>query len=254
MPKRFGSARISIEETTMRRSALILLAQLATAAPLAAQFEGTVTARLSNVGPADEMMMKVAMKGDRQVTTVTMPASAGPMAGLEMRAIYDPKANTLTSLVPLPPMMQQMAAASNAKGIKNVTDLSNAGNSGSSDDKLDVKKLGTHEKIAGFECDDYEITPANGKPARACITQALGHFMFPQTGNGMGRRGGNGGAPAWSQAFGGHPGFPLKVWNSDGQTMMEVTSVDRGTVAASLFEIPEGYVDMATLLRGRGGH
>jgi hypothetical protein len=34
---------------------------------------------------------------------------------------------------------------------------------------------------------------------------------------------------------------------------MEVTSVDRAPVAASLFEIPDGYVDMSAMMRGRSG-
>jgi hypothetical protein len=34
---------------------------------------------------------------------------------------------------------------------------------------------------------------------------------------------------------------------------MEVTSVEKGSVPASMFEIPAGYVDMGAMMRGRGG-
>jgi hypothetical protein len=67
----------------------------------------------------------------------------------------------------------------------------------------------------------------------------------------MGRRGGSS-VPSWSKAFGDRPAFPLKVWSEDGKMDLEVTSVDRAPVAASVFEIPEGYVDMSAM-RGRSG-
>ena len=104
-----------------------------------------------------------------------------------------------------------------------------------------------------MSCDDYQITDENGKSVKACITSSLGRFMLPDMSGGMGRRGGGGGQPAWAKAFGDRPAFPLKVVSDDGSTSMEVTSVDRAPVAASLFEIPDGYVDMSAMMRGRSG-
>jgi len=238
----------------MRRSAVALFAQFIIAAPLAAQFEGTVTARLSEIGGqnAEAVMMKMSLKGNKQSAAITMPAASGPMAGMEMRMIIDPAAGTATSLMPVPPMAAQFPALANAKGIKSVVDLTNANYTGSaSDEKMDVKKLGTHEKVAGLDCEDYEITSSSGKSMRACVTEALGRFVFPSTSGPMGRRGGNvGSVPAWSRAFGGRPGFPLKVWKPDGAVVMEVLTVERGSVPSSLFEIPDGYVDMNTVMRG----
>src|SRR4051794_22403467 len=99
----------------MRRSVLVVLAQLLVAAPLAAQFEGTITMKMSNANTngGDDMTMKVSIKGDKQATVMTMPASAGPMAGMEARMIVDPKTNVATTLMPLPPGMAQMPAAAN---------------------------------------------------------------------------------------------------------------------------------------------
>jgi len=42
------------------------------------------------------------------------------------------------------------------------------------------------------------------------------------------------------------------VTESDGNVVLEVLSVTKAPVSPSLFEIPDGYVDMATLFR-RGG-
>ena len=237
----------------MRRILASVLLPLAAAAPLAAQqFEGTVNMKMTgNAGNAEGTALRVAIKGDQQVTIVTLPATAGPMAGAEVRSIMDPKAQTMTTLMPMAPGMGAMVGMPDAKGIKMVLDFSKMADQASAS-KTEIKKLGTTQKVAGMSCDDYQITDENGKVVKACITASLGRFMLPDMSGGMGRRGGRGGQPAWVKAFGDRPAFPLKVWSDDGNTGMEVISVDRAPVAASLFEIPEGYVDMSAL-RGRSG-
>jgi hypothetical protein len=234
----------------MRRVAVLMLVCAIPSAPLAAQFEGTIHMKMSSAdGRSEPMTMTMVMKGDKEVSIMSMPASAGPMAGMEMRSIYDATTNTLTALMPMPPGMPAMPGMGDAKGIKTVMDMSKM--SPRSDEKVDIKKLGTSEKIAGLDCDDYEITQGSGKVSRACITQSIGKFVFPGGFGGMGRRG-NSAPPGWARAFGDKPGFPLKVWSADGGVDLEVTSVEKGSVPASVFEIPAGYVDMAGM-RGRGG-
>ena len=99
-----------------------------------------------------------------------------------------------------------------------------------------------------MSCDDYEIKEEKAALMRACITTELGEFAFPISGRGM--MGGRGSAtPGWARAFDGKPGFPLKVWSSDGSVALQVTEIDKTPVADSEFAIPEGYVTM----RGRGG-
>ena len=239
----------------MRRFSLLVLVQLAAAAPLAAQFEGTVAMKVSGAGTtAGDLTMKMVVKGDQQATIMTLPASAGPMAGMEMRMVYDPRTMTATSLMPLPAQLAQMPALAGAKGLKTVIDLSQAAASAgnqATDDHVEVKKLGTTQRIAGHDCEDYEITSSSNKPMRACIAQSLGHFLFPSMGGGMAR--GRSEAPGWTKVFGTKPGFPLKVWSTTGDIAMEVTSIERGSVPQSMFEIPEGYVDMKALFGGRGG-
>ena len=239
----------------MRRFSMLVLVQLAAAAPLAAQFEGTISMKVSGVGNQNmgDITMKMMVKGNQQATLVTLPASAGPMGGMEMRMVYDPSTMTATSLMPIPAMLAQSPMFANAKGIKMVADLSKASaNPNTSDVTVDIKKLGTTEKVAGIDCEDYEIKPSNADPMRACIAQSMGHFLFPSMGGGMGR--GGSAAPAWTKAFGTKDGFPLKVWSpTGGGIAMEVTSIDKGTVPADMFSIPEGYVDMASMMGGRRG-
>ena len=239
----------------MRRilGSVLSLLTLAAAAPLAAQqFEGTVHMKMvGTTANAEGMTMRVAIKGDQQVTTITLPTTAGPLAGQEVRAIMDPKTQTVTTLMPMPPALSAMAGVPDAKGMKMIVDLSKT-RGDAANSKADIKKLGTTQKIAGMSCEDYQITDENGKSVKACITSSLGRFLLPDMSGGMGRRGG-GNQPAWAKAFGDRPAFPLKVWSDDGSTNLEVTSVERAPVAASLFEIPDGYVDMSTIMRGRSG-
>jgi len=240
----------------MRRFSMLVLVQLAAAAPLAAQFEGTVSMKVSGTGTQNmgDINMKMMVKGDQQATIVTLPPGAGNgmMGGMELRMVYDPKTMTATTVMPLPPALAQAPMFANAKGLKFVTDLSKAtANPNTSDATVDIKKLGTTEKIAGYDCDDYEIKPSNGEPMRACIAQSLGHFLFPNTGGPMGRGGSS--SPAWAKAFGTKPGFPLKVWSESGSVAMEVTSIDKGSVSPDMFSIPDGYVDMASMMGRRGG-
>ena len=230
---------------------MLVLVQLAAAAPLAAQFEGTVNMKISGQSSGD-MTMKMLVKGTQQATVVTLPQSAQMMGGMEIRMVYDPQTKTTTTLMPIPPQLAQVPMFANAKGLKTVIDLSKASaNPNTTDQQVDVRKLGTSQKIAGYDCDDYEIKPSQGETMRACIAQSLGHFLFPNTGGGMGR--GPAPSPAWTKAFGSKDGFPLKVWSESGGIAMEVTSIERGSVPASMFEIPDGYVDMGAMMGRRGG-
>jgi hypothetical protein len=244
-----------------RSSLLLLLAIPPLAAERAAAqgFEGTVTMTITSTTAAsqsNDITMKMATRGDRSVTTITMGSSAGIMAGMEVRTIIDRNANTVTTLTPLPPgmpMPSSMTGGVNAKGFKMVTPFSGMGVTGgrASDVKPEIRSLGTSETIVGLSCEDFEITMAGSTPYRACITRALGTFTYPMSGRGMtgGRGGGASSSPEWARAFGDKPAFPLKVWHTDGKVALQVTAIDKSPVAESAFEIPEGFVTMP----GRGG-
>ena len=135
----------------MRRMLASVLLPLAAAAPLAAQqFEGTVNMKMTGSGPnADGMTMRIAIKGDQQVTLITLPPTAGPMAGQEMRAIMDPKTQTVTTLMPMPPGLGAMAGMPDAKGMKLIVDLSKS-RADAANSKAEIKKLGSSQKIAGM--------------------------------------------------------------------------------------------------------
>ena len=218
----------------------LLLALPAIAGRAGAQgFEGTITMTFASTsgGHSYGVSARIATKGDRTVTTSVLGSSAGAPAGAEVRTIIDRKANTVTVLVATP------TGGVSTRGLVTVTSLSDTSSigGGSADTHPDIRKLGTSQTIAGVSCDDYEIKEERTTPISACITTALGAFVFPPSGRGM--MGGPGSAsPGWAKAFGGKPGFPLKVWSTDGHIALQVIAIDKTPVADSVFAIPEGYV------------
>ncbi len=239
----------------------LLLPMMVLAAPLAAQgFEGTVTA---SMGAADGTVgeMKFLVKGDQTSVVMTGGANMGPMAGAEIRIIMDTKAGKSTMLIPLTGDMAAQFGAmggGNMKGIKQVVDLHQLAGRGQAADTTtpEVKALGTSQTIAGHKCNDFEIT-SRKEVTRVCLSTDMGTFTFPSMGGGPGGRGrGAAGSPSWTRLMASHPGYPLKVWTTDGKVSFEVTKIEKGNVPASAFEIPEGYMDLGGMMggRGRGGN
>jgi hypothetical protein len=222
--------------------------------PLAAQFEGTVKMKMSTGDNGQSADVTYMMKG-RKIVYLMQSAMA---QGVDIRMIIDRDAQKSTMLMPMTGAMASMAQVpgmANAKGLMMVTDLSKAAASTGSASATapTFKDLGTSETIAGYKCEDFEMT--SGKNVmRMCMAKELGTFAFAGAGSMGGRRGGGGGggAPAWAQSMG-NMGFPLKVWSPDGKIAQEVTSIDRNPVPESAFAIPDGYVDMSSMLGGRRG-
>ncbi len=78
----------------------------------------------------------------------------------------------------------------------------------------------------------------------------MGSFIFPRHGWRPGTRCGV--LARLDELLASHPGFPLKVWDKDGKVTFEVTKIEQGSVDQSMFEIPEGYMDMGEMFGGRG--
>ncbi|MBP9897852.1 MAG: DUF4412 domain-containing protein [Gemmatimonadales bacterium] len=228
----------------------LLLLPLALALPMGAQgFEGTMSMR---VGAPDGTMMdvKYMIKGDKMGMTATAPASAGPLAGSEVRMIIDQSAKTMTMMMPLPAGMGNGMLPPDTKGLKMVNPIGSGTATEGSNTPVEYKKLGTSQTIAGLKCDDYEAS-ADGQTTKICFAPNVGMFAYPNLGGGMNGRGRGAAAPGWAKGLSTAPGFPLKVWSADGKVSMEVTAIDRTAVPLSAFEVPAGYVDLSAMMGGR---
>lgn len=111
--------------------------------------------------------------------------------------------------------------------------------------------------IAGYACDKWKVTETNKKTAKvrktdACLAKGIG---FPDMSSAMG---GGSTTKSWTAKLVTDKYFPLRlVTTEDGveKDKMEVTKIDKKTLAASRFEVPAGYTvtDMAEMMKGLQG-
>jgi hypothetical protein len=233
----------------------LLLPMAVLAGPISAQgFEGTVTMNVPAAG-AVVGEMKYLIKGEQMAVITTLGSGSGPMAGAEVRMIMDMKNAKTTMLIPISGDMAAQfggMGGGNMKGIKQVVDLNQMAGQQADPSKATFKALGTSQTIAGHKCADYEIS--DGKDvSKVCLASDMGAFAFAGAGGLGGRRGGGGGSPTWAALLKSHPGFPLKVTGADGKVSLEVTKIEKGAVDQSMFEIPDGYMDMGGMMGGRRG-
>jgi hypothetical protein len=222
----------------MRRILAGSLLSLVAAFPLAAQFEGTVVMDLPSQQGAS---MTYYLKGNLVAADISTNSN-GPMRVVHM--IFDLPNHKMTMLVPV--------AMNGMKGMKMVYDTKNDSSTAAS--TTDLKSLGTSEMIAGYKCDDIQIIES-GKPSGSiCMTHDLGFFAYAIA-SGMGKRAS---APNWAKVLGDRPAFPLKATDGNGKVVMVARSVQKGSVPAEAFTVPDGYQDvsgmagMAGMMGGRG--
>lgn len=222
------------------RHAALAMAMIS-ARPLAAQqpFEGVITVQMRE-GQAGDMQYYVRQGAAR----VEMTGGRGRMI-----MITDPQKQTMYMVMPERQTYMERPLATPTGMV-----------SKDAPPEPKIERTGRMETVAGLRCEHVTITTERG-PADACMTQELG-AVTPMMGGGMrgGMRGGAGGAGGggtgggWRGALSSQRdlGFPLKVV-SDGQTVWEVTKVERKTLDASLFAVPAGYQPMQMPMGPPGG-
>jgi hypothetical protein len=118
-----------------------------------------------------------------------------------------------------------------------------------------LTKTGTTDKIAGYACDNWDVTEESKKVATMCIAdQSNSWFHLPLTG-----------IPteyAWALELLDGKHFPMRFvgYEKDGSEggRVEVTKFEKKPMAATLFDIPAGYkvTDIQSLMQqmmsGRG--
>ncbi|MGH7620267.1 MAG: DUF4412 domain-containing protein [Gemmatimonadaceae bacterium] len=182
------------------------------------QFEGTVTARLNSAQGGSEITYEV--KGDQFRMDF-----AG--RGQSMFILHDASKTSNYMVMPSQRMYVEMPTAMG-------TDMSDRATG-----KIpDIKMTGKKETIAGHECEHVLITSDN-EQWDACIAHDLGTFPAMGGGNPMAGRGRAEPPPAWQKL--GHNAFPLLVQKVGGDKAFEVTKIEKKSLDASLFAIPDGF-------------
>jgi hypothetical protein len=105
-----------------------------------------------------------------------------------------------------------------------------------------ITKTGKTQKILGYDCEQLIIKDA-GTVTEAWVTKAIGKFQKFGMGGGMQQEK----QDDWQDNLAGSGMFPVRVVTKEGDTetsKMEVTKIEKKSLDASLFKIPEGYRKM----------
>ena len=109
----------------------------------------------------------------------------------------------------------------------------------------EVSKTGQTKTIAGHQCTVWKIdTPENS--VEACMANGLGNFVMPRSPMAQQQ------TPAWAKELMSDGGMPLEVIefkNGNEKLQMKATKIERKSLSADLFAIPEGYRDMSGMMQ-----
>jgi hypothetical protein len=213
---------------------------LALTAPLAiraADFEGTVTMKLTGPrGTPSEMTFSLAKNRSRidmQTGSSGNPAILFDQAKQEMTIVMPEQKMYMVRPLPKP---DELPAGARADGAT-------------------IEKTGETEKILGYDCVKYISSSPDGV-TEIWVTDQLGTFMGLGGGNPMGGRSMI--PDAWASSLRGKDAFPLRVVTKSAKGKdsfrMEATSVNKTTLPASTFTPPVDYqkFDMDGMMRGMG--
>jgi hypothetical protein len=183
------------------------------------KFEGAITMALT--APQGTTEVTYLIRGDQ--LRVDMPGGGG-MTGYVVR---DGAKNVTTMVMPSQRMYMDLAAVQAMM----------PGAAAQAAKTPDIKLTGKKETIAGVECEHVIVTSTDGQ-YDVCGAKGLG--AFASTASPMSR--GNSG-PAGLDRLG-KDFFPLKVQKVGGDVAMQVTKIEKKSLDASMFSVPEGYQKM----------
>jgi len=199
------------------RSTLCLLAVviLSPFAMAGAQFEGTITMRLSSTSGGGDM--EYSIKGDKLRIDIGA-------AGMGMYILADN--GKATMVMPAQKVYLEPTIPSDVGGKTKA--------------KVAMKATGRTETIAGYKCEHFTMTGDDGQ-YDACLSKDLGTFMQP-----MNPMAGRGAADVSSDVLAhlGGNAFQLKVQKVGGATTLQVTKIEKKALSASLFAVPSGFTKL----------
>lgn len=127
----------------------------------------------------------------------------------------------------------------------------NAGTAnGGEDENTRMDKTGETKNIAGRTCEVWQVTDAENT-FRLCVAKGLGNFMMPK--NPMAQSN----TPEWAKeaiAGGFMPLEVIEINDENSELKMRATSIEEKSLSDSLFQIPEGYNDMSSMMKQMMDH
>jgi hypothetical protein len=103
-----------------------------------------------------------------------------------------------------------------------------------------ITRTGKHETIAGYDCEDWNVT-TGAKHSAVCVAEGIPFFDFAA----MASHGGAATGRSWADELRDKKGFPLRAVETDESgketSRMEVTKIAKQTLDDELFTAPKGY-------------
>lgn len=123
--------------------------------------------------------------------------------------------------------------------------LDDMGDSGDQSEEANFTKTGETKTIADKSCEVWRVE-SEDNTVEVCMAQGLGKFMMPRSP--MARSN----APEWVDEVMEKGAMPLEVIEVGGENkalQMRATRIEEKSLEASLFEVPEGYKDMSSMMK-----
>ena len=207
------------------RLGALVLSLVAPGALMAQGFEGRITAEMSGMGASGTPVVILTKAGKSR-----MEMNAG---GMDMYMLMDGAAGTMLSVIPAQRMYMKM-------------DMNAAAQSMGGRQAPQITRTGTHETIAGHDCEHVLMVTQRGQ-MDMCVAKGLGFFTGP--GGGPMSRG-----PSMAMGYGAlmrefkDGFFPLKIETIEGTKrtpFLLVKTIEPQPVDAALFVVPEGFQEMS---------
>ncbi len=188
-------------------------------------FEGVITFQM-NVGQAGPSIMQYSVKGPNVRMDMAAP-------GTNIFTLFNSTTKIIQIVIPMQQMYMERTVEPEA-----IADSASRGT-------RKIVWTGRKETVAGYECEHAMVPEDDGTSTDVCLAKGLGAFVQM---NGLGRGRGGPQRGGWEGYVGND--FPLKV-QQGGRTMMEATKIEKKTLDASMFTIPDGYRKMSMGMGGR---
>jgi hypothetical protein len=209
--------------------------------PFGATFEGELTMHATSARQPPHDITFLA-KGDKLRFDATGPH------GDKTHAIFEPGTKKVVTVMDAQKMymevdLGQMAARALPAAAQDAP-------------RASVTKTGRHEKVAGYDCETWEITqPGAKRTSEACVAQGIAFVDFGS----LGPLGGSAMPRGWMEELREKKFFPLRFVEKDETgketQRMEVTKIEKKKLDDALFAIPAGYrkMEMPTFPAGVPG-
>jgi len=217
---------MKISEKTSASLLLTLLMAIGLNSVSAQNFEGVIYYEIPEMTAQGMGEMPYMVKGDR----VRMEFGEGAQGGA---LIYMPDSN-------------QMAFILEAMKGYMTLDVDDPKTSAqNSEENTQMEKTGDTKTIAGRTCEVWQATYETNT-YQMCVAKGLGNFMMPK--NPMAQSN----TPQWAKeamADGFMPLEVVEISGSSNSTKMRATRIEEKSLSDDLFQVPEGYNDMSSMMK-----